>query len=279
MRNKSKSLIGDIIIAVFIGCILTLAFWFFFIAKTDVHSFSSSGSDEGSYERVGKTLKFDLLDDSIMMLENNLNQLKMNAEVHRTNLISSNGMHGNGLGISTYSDSARKSHQKFLVLTDFGLNQNRYDFQNGSSYYYKDGISYLRTPILNKIRARHFRVNYEDKVVKYRYDTKANKVLIPLSNGTQLILAKIFCYTIVGIMLFIYVFGFLLVLKFLIGISQNKIFEEINIRRLFWIAICCFAIVLLPYCVSFIIYLFYMKTLSDGAIYTKAISSNDFYFF
>jgi len=276
MRNKYKPLFGDILVAVVVGGGIILVFWFLYFSRSGIIKSEDVFND--SYEITGPPLKFELLDDSVRILESNLNQMKRKAESSRTNLIHGSGMQMGGVGVYNYTDSTMQNSQKFIVLADFGLNQNSFDYENGSSYYYSDGKSYLRIPVLKKIKNHQYKLFYKDKLVKYRYDYKSNQILIPLLSNIQLVIVNIVCYFIVGIMLFIRVFGSLLLLKFLVGISRNKIFEEINIRRLFWVSMCCFIIVAIPHFLSFLIYLFYFKTLSDGVIYTKTFSSNDFYF-
>ncbi|RBQ02955.1 DUF2975 domain-containing protein [Pedobacter miscanthi] len=273
--KRSKSLFGDIIGALVLVAICSLFIWMMLSTVVTGRS-TGSNNDYESYELADPPSKYDLLDDSIIKLENNLNRLKSKTANIKSNLLPAVGFKYSGfLGVSSYTDTARKNKQTFIELSDFGLNQNSFDYRNSSKYYFKDGISHLQVPQLTEIGKHTYKISYTDKKVDYRYDPGSNVVLIPMLSDVGILTAKIFSVAVALVTCFIFMFGLLLILKFLIGISRNKIFEAINIRRLFWISMCCFTSVLLPYIVSGVLYLIYAKTLSDEVIYTKKLSGSD----
>ncbi|WP_293306997.1 DUF2975 domain-containing protein [Pedobacter sp. UBA5917] len=273
--KPSKSLFGDIIGAIILVAICFLFIWMMISPFFISHS-TGDNNDSESYEWVDPPNKYDLLDDSVTTLENDLNRLKSKAAYSKSNLLPAVGYNFNGFfGVSAYTDTARKNKQTFIGLLDFGLNQNRFDFRNSSKYYFKDGVSHLQVPQLTKIGKHNYKISYTDKKVDYRYDPGRNVILIPLHSDGGILTGKILSLMVVLVASFIFMFGLVLIIKFLIRISRNQVFEAINIRRLFWISICCFASVLIRYVVSGVLYLIYAKKLSAEVIYAKKISGGD----
>lgn len=234
----------------------------------------SDDSTSQSYELPEQT-KYDILDDSLNKLEQASKQLKYTIQRKKSNLMSVGGMSGPGIGIFEYTDTTSGNKKPFLVCVDFGLEQSQLDYYKDFKYYFENGKSYLRVPIITKINKQNYKISYNDKVVTFRYDTQENQILIPIQSNIGFVTASIVCYFLGGLGAFIIIFGALLIMKFLFSISRNKVFDLINIRRLFWVAICCFATVILPYLVSLILYIIYFKTLSIGTTFTKALSKGD----
>lgn len=278
---KQKTLLGDISVVIIIMMLLGVAVW------TMVNQLKSSSSIlsttyidtaysiDDEYEMPDIADKYAALNDSLNKVESEARTLKYEIARQKTNLNDSGGFTVASFGVHSYTDSIFKNKATFIVLADFGLNMKPYYYGNNLDFFYKNGKSYLRTSKIIKRKNKYNKLVYTDSVVNYRYDLNKNSILIPIKNKLSIVILKGLCYSLGAVTIFIILFGLLLILKFLLSISKNKMFEEINIRRLFWVAICCFATTIIPYLVSLIIYLIYYRTLSHGVAYTKAFSGNE----
>jgi len=273
MKKKiySSTIRVEVLGAMILVSFFLLLVWIFFSKAKFSASFFKEDSSEG-YEILKSKSKYDILDDSLAKLQLLTNTLKNKIERSKTNLSSSEGLTVPGFGVHDYIDSTFKNKGTFMILPYFGLNIKPSFYENGVDYYYENGKSYLRTSKIIKRKGQYAKLIYIYRNVNYRYDFSGNKIIIPLKNRFEVIIAKSLCYLIGIVSFYIILFGFLLLIRFLISISRNKIFEDINIRRLIWMSICCFSTILIPYFISLVIYLLYYKTLSDGTVYTKTFS-------
>ncbi|KLT65563.1 hypothetical protein AB669_10845 [Pedobacter sp. BMA] len=240
--------------------------------KTGVQA---SNDDWASYEMPSERADFDLMQDSIIHLQNQVNYIKRKKEIQQANLLSSGGQGVESFGIYEYQDSTQAAKTTYLTTKDWGfiIGSDHFD---ATIYHSKGGKSFIRYPIITKISKHHFKYRYEDREVGFKYDLREKQILLPLQKPYQKLIANTFLWIIVIISFFVMLFGIVLFIRFLIAVSLNRIFEEYNILRLLLISLSCFLTVLFPYLVALVLYVVYNKELSVGLVFLKKFSSTDF---
>ncbi|MBD1365705.1 DUF2975 domain-containing protein [Mucilaginibacter sp. ZT4R22] len=108
-----------------------------------------------------------------------------------------------------------------------------------SEFYVERGQSYVRKFVTDKVEkmanGNHYTVHRVDVPVKFRYNSKENCMMIPVSSSTKD--GVTYLLTGLGILLFIYIFYLIAAfLKFIIDVSKGLSFTANNVKRLRLIA-------------------------------------------
>ncbi|OJW16443.1 DUF2975 domain-containing protein [Mucilaginibacter sp. 44-25] len=135
----------------------------------------------------------------------------------------------------------RSSSQYYIKLPSFQLNPQPYGHVGltDSKFHVEGGQAYVRKwindKVIQKSYGQHFTIRQVDEPVKFRYNSKENCVMIPVSSAAKNICNIILM--VIGVLLIVYIFYLVgAFLKFIIDVSTGLTFTTQNVNRLKLIA-------------------------------------------
>ncbi len=191
---------------------------------------------------------------------------------------------GSGTSSILLAHDALDRSKKFLLLGYLGLpNKSDERFFPEYRFYTKNDTGYIAKLIFNVNKTRpgkqeHTYTYGNFKKVNYLHSVQKNitGILIPVQSNFLKIFYKIFLCVFSILLVLGGVFMLITSVIVVINISKGKAFSELNILRLKWMAIICFAGMLLPYLLNGIFYLIYFKSFFPEVTFTHSFFDQDY---
>jgi hypothetical protein len=218
-----------------ISAVILLAALFLFKNNFFIH-YSSYDALQGGLIANSSRPFLDSLNQEIKAEEIKLDSLKKAKEFQVTGFRSYSGLGNDILGIYTLQrsfDEAKPDEQKYLYLGSIGLQINPDPYaKHYLEYFYNGGQAYFQKLKYEGGKGIHQKRFFYMEKAPFRYSVSTNAILIPVKVGfwaqvlPPLLLIVIIAYC--AALLFILVNFFI----FLIDISRNVVFDQVNINRL-----------------------------------------------
>lgn len=167
--------------------------------------------------------------------------------------------------------------QVYVKLSKIGLKIQETEGPKYLVYYTNNGVGYLSKTKLTKI-GKEYSISYVDHKVDYNYSVDDNSILIPVNSLVWKISIQILIYLTMFLFIIGYLFAIKLVFQFLLDISRNKGFNELNVNRLRKIAFLLLILGSHTYIVNLIIYIIFSFNYStDGVTITYSFWQYDYF--
>ncbi|GEM_PF-7071146 len=275
--NLSKIILPVLIAIVVLIAAVSFAFWVINPFSGDAHLISKTTATSPPIVR-----ELDSLSEALENAEGDVELLKeqIGQKVSGYDFLN----HGIGTSmlqiVKGYNDIHTGGKGKyFLLLNYLGLKKGTASYAK-FRFYTERGTGYLSSLSYSGMRNGKERVyEYSNfKKVDYLYSNvdRREGILIPLQSPSLINVFKVSIWLLALAYLFAFAFVLVHSIAVLFNISRNKAFAEINIFRLKWCAIILLTMLVVPYLVTGIFYLFYFNRLSPEVTFTHSFFDSDY---
>ncbi|RZK52074.1 MAG: DUF2975 domain-containing protein, partial [Pedobacter sp.] len=223
--------------------------------------------------------KLDDINSDVNFAKQKLDSINREKAIFVQGFESYSGWSGGFIGLikSLNFNSANKNSLTYLKLSKVGLKIQETPGPDYLTYYTKDGNGYLSKTRIHTV-GKHHSVSYVDKKVAYNYSADDNSILILIESTFW----EFFIQASILLMIIVFIAVNLSLLKlfinFLIAVSKNKAFDEVNVNRLRTMSVVLLILGCVSYAINFIIYLiFSLGYSSEGIVITHSFWEHDYF--
>jgi uncharacterized membrane protein len=225
--------------------------------------------------------KLDDFNDDINTVQQRLDSIKREKTNYIQGFESYSGWSGGFVGLVTPISLKSLGHNRassvqYLKLSKIGLEIQGQPGPNYLAYYSRNGNGYLsKTKLITK--GNHHTVSYLDKKVNYNYSADDNAILILVQSSFWKFCIQAFILLTIVLFIAPNLFLLKLFIQFLLAISKNNGFEEVNVNRLKIISTTLLILGCVNYVISMIIYgIFCLSHPNDGVVITHSFWEQDY---